>query len=180
MPLIYTFNKTVNTLIHPDRRGKIVVSYNETFRMACVGSKFGFPTRYSVEIIVRCLNTSYIEYKHKTVEFNKFRCTGVPKSTMRRTNHTCQIESNKVFDVGFQTKTDFLVVYKICYDLKTKNNLYSWYTVVSPIFHKRQKENNKPNFIKATLQDDYNITAVYQNQVSISNRYLLAFIRING
>lgn len=143
--------------------------------MACVGSRFGFPTRYANEIMVRCLNTSYIEYKQKTVEFNKFRCTAIPQSSMRITNHTCQTSDNHVFDVGFQTKTEFITVYKICYDPINKNNLFSWYTVITPIYHRRQKEIRQPTFVRETLYDDFNLTAVYENQVSLSKCLLLSY-----
>lgn len=177
MPVIFTYNKTISTVIRPDRRGKIVVSYNETFRMACVGSRFGHPTRYRSEIMVRCLNTSFIQYKHKTVEFNKFRCTAVPKASMRETNLTCQTSDNKIFDVGFQTQTEFLIVYKICYDIVNKNALFSWYTIITPIFHRRQRENFKPDFMRTTLHDGFDILGVYENQVSIFNCSLITLLQ---
>lgn len=184
IPLIFTFNKTVSTIIHPDRKGNVVVPYNDTFKMACVGSKFGYPTRYTNEILVRCLNKTFIEYKQKTFDFSKCRCTGIPKSTIKETNYTCQNMVNKIFDVGFQTKKAFLPVYKICYDKTHRNNVYSWYTVITPIYNKRQKVNKKPDFVIPTLYDNYNISSVYQNQVSIScyllfSRCFFTAIRMN-
>lgn len=170
MPIPFSSNRAKPEIFQQDNNGNIFVKINTTIKLSCCIGEFFMPPvncNYS-EIIVKCVNTSFLEYRGAIHRFEDYRCTGVPKPTMKITKNKCQNENGVVLEMGCSTKSTFLLFYKICFDMVYKNTLFTWYIVQSPYFMRRQMAVDRPHF-KRTALFTGDINRMYKDQVRIPN-----------
>lgn len=167
LPILFKSNATKSKVIYPDKNGNMVLKHKEKFKLSCGrGNKFVTPMRYGpYELDVKCLNGTFIQYRNYTYTLDVFRCKTAPMSTMRITQKTCKSVNYNVVEVGFQTKTAFLLLYRICFDSWNKNTLYTWHFVNAPLYKLRQKPKLKPKFSEPVLFNKVDILSDYANQV---------------
>lgn len=91
MPIAYTSNSFMHSMICPDRNGRLKINHNSNFKFTCETGKFVSGTlRSSREVNVKCLKGDSIEYRGRTYAFKDFKCDAVPKSKLKATKANCQ------------------------------------------------------------------------------------------
>lgn len=174
-PIPFTMNKTsaYPSIIHPNKRRNLYIRHKDYFNLACVGSKFITPIfileKNTSEITVQCLNQTFLGIDGEEFEFDDFRCEKIPKSILKVTAERCQNIFHRVVEIGFQTKHFFLKLYSICFELKKKQALYSWYLAKCPQYQYRQNSKQRMNFTKSFLFDEFDPGTSYEEQVSTNN-----------
>lgn len=166
MPVPIT-NSTNPTVYQQDLNRTIHIKQFEWFRMICAGTKYQYPLYFNkTDLLVRCLGKDLIEYEGKTYLWDKFRCEKIPKATAILTKKKC-LNRYSIVKIGFKTQDSFVNTYKVCFDMWTKNTLFTWYTVKTPHYDVRQITVTKPTFTKSPLFGEVNIEAFYRRQVSV-------------
>lgn len=182
MPIPITTTKPPS-MIRPRSDGVMTFKHNSRIKLSCTYEPFVRPIENVSEITVKCLNGSLVEYNDKVYEFDLFKCNTVPKPTLKRTNTSCQGKpENEVLEVGFETEDAFLIVYKICFDTKARNTLYSWYHVHAPYLQAYDKLYVKPALNFTTIFGDVHPPTQYELQVStrrIKKICIVASVRLS-
>lgn len=149
MPVAFTtYRPNVASIIYPDAGGRLNVKRDGGFNLACVSGKFAADALSdSSEAFVTCVGGNSLAHNGTTYEYADFRCDAMPRSTLRVTGDTCQPPDNyTVAAVGYQTERVFLDLYKVCFDKKAKNSVYTWYDARSPYYDNHQKMSRRPPF----------------------------------
>lgn len=169
MPIPITANTSDPQLIIPNVNGNLIIKQNQYIKLACTNSHFVSPifNRKVNEITVKCLNQTYLEYHNKPYKFKRFICNEIPRANLELSKVNCQNNSNyRILEVGFNTRGKIIKLYRICFDLQTRNPLYAWYNLQSPYSKRRQVSRFRPFFIKTKIYNDMNLNKFYGLQVS--------------
>lgn len=172
-------------IIYPDRNGFLNIKHNDTFKLACIDKEFSWPFRLGVtELMVTCLNETFVEYRRQKYPFEKFKCKNMPVSKFVVTLKKCQNKNTTfVARVGFQTRRSFLNVYRVCFDTRNKNPLYTWYQLTAPKSYRFQATNwsgvLSKQFYKTKSYGNMSVNSLYVNQVStyIKLKYFVIFLQ---
>lgn len=167
MPIPFLTN-TTPAIIHPNRYGFFNIKAQDEFRLTCADSIFISPVTGVNELTVKCISKTFIEFNSRQYEFDRFRCKSSPRAKLVLTEQKCQYEGSRIAEVGFETISAFLIVYKICYDPMRNHPIYAWYHVYSPLYKLRQVSTVKPNYIRTQSYSKIDMEKVYWNQVSKS------------
>lgn len=175
MPIPFTPYTKPPLVIMPDRNGFLNIKEGTDFKLACINHEFSWPRRVGItEVMVKCLNETFVMYKDHIYDFKKFKCNGTPTSKLVITVRKCQGNNNTfVARIGFQARKAFLNLYRVCFDTTTKDSLYAWYQLETPKSYRYQMANWSgvltKKFYPTKLYDKFNVSEAYDNQVSTFN-----------
>lgn len=168
MPIPFITN-TTPAIIHPNKYGFFTIKAKDEFKMTCADSEFISPVTGVNELTVKCVTTTFLEFNDRQYQFDRFRCKKVPSPKLVITQHRCQTDGCKVAEVGFETKSAFLVLYKLCFDPVKSQPKYGWYHAYSPMYKLRQVSTTNPKYIQTETYGKLNVETQYSNQVSKSH-----------
>lgn len=175
MPIPFSPKTKPASIIFPDRNGFLNIKNGDGFKLSCIGNEFLWPYKMSkTELTVVCLNETFVLYRSKKYLFEQFKCKQRPSPKFVVTSKKCQGSNNTfVARVGYQTRRSFLNLYRICFDNRSKNSLYSWYQVETPKCYRYQTTNWSgvltKKFIETNSYDNTSISTLYNKQVSTLN-----------
>lgn len=174
MPIPFGINLTEPYIIYPDRFGNFYFEHGSSFLMSCVDNYFISPRKvnsFIKEVFIRCLNGSLI-YEGKKYDFDNFICHRTPRSRLIVTKTSCRgdpIKSiYKILDVGFHTSHGFISLYKVCFNMVNRTNLYSWTYMKAPFYKYRQITDKYTRYTYTGNFGRTDIVQSYLNQVSKS------------
>lgn len=168
-PIPFITNSTP-AILHPNQYGFFTIKAKDEFKLTCADTQFVAPVAGVSEITVKCISTSYLEFENRQYQFDRFRCKHIPRPKVVITHQRCQSDEYKVTHVGFETKSAFLILYKLCFDPEKLVSTYGWYHVYSPQYKNRQITMVKPNYPKSQNYGKWDLDMLYWNQVSGSYR----------
>lgn len=166
MPIPLT-NTTKPKVLYPDENRYIHVKQFDWFRMSCAGTKFQYPLNFNTtDLVLRCLGKNLFEYEGKTFTWSRLKCAEIPKPAAVLTKKKC-LNKYSVVKIGFHSLSDFVHTYQVCFDMWTKNPLFSWYSVKTPYYDMRQISVIRPEFTKSQIFGEVDIDSFYNRQVSV-------------
>lgn len=165
-PMIY--DPETNLTVYPNRQSHIILKFNTSIRLSCVGNHFVSPFyREDIsEITVKCINRHLLRYNDSDYSLESYRCQRVPVASLIPTDQMCQVYDGVVMNVGFETKNKFSVLYRLCFHTEKKTTLYTWYYLDVPRYRYIQNTTTKPKYIKTESFKPIDVEAAYANQVS--------------
>lgn len=108
-------------------------------------------------------------YNKKPYQFDDFKCETNPKPSFSYYGDVWKVHTNRIIEVGFETDFDFQIVYKYCYEMKSKNILFSFYFVNPSKVKYRQKSVYEPTFISPHFKEIDDIPDDSKKPVSMYN-----------
>lgn len=174
MPVAYAKNGTRNYFLYPDVEGLLVLKYNFTFKLLCAQSRFADPNLNGVsEAEVTCMLDRELLYNGYPYKYEQFECESMPKSELVVTDKTCQSE-HTVVSVGFRALDELVVLYNVCFDMETKNALYTWYDARLPYHNVTQVYHKRPPFIKSKeLYGKTDVNKLYTVKEQVRDKIIL-------
>lgn len=165
MPIPFITNSTP-AIIRPNKYGFFTIKAGDEFKLSCADSEFISPVAGVNELTVKCISTIYLLFNDRQYQFDRFRCKHVPIPKLVMTDHWCHDEDTRVAEVGFQTPSAFLTLYKLCFNRKKGYSEFGWYHVYSPIYKLRQVSTASAYYFKTDNFGKLNLETQYFNQVS--------------
>lgn len=134
MPVPFTKNGSHFTILYPDVDDKMMFKTGYKFRLLCSQTQFLHANINNIsELEVSCAGNNKLLYNGYNYTYDQLECKLIPKSELVVTNRICQGNYKyRVASVGFRAVDGIIVLYKVCFDLNTKNALYTWYELKSP------------------------------------------------
>jgi hypothetical protein len=181
MPIPYMKNGTRLVIMYPDIDGLLNIKHDITFKLLCANSRFKHKDlNQTSEVEVKCVVDAQLLYNNRLYRYNDFECESMPKSELVVTDKKCQSNNYTVAEVGFRSDEGLIVLYKICFDLKTKNALYTWYDARVPYYDISQKYKKRPSFHKSKeLYGSIDVNKKYTVKEQVRNRIIYSVIIID-
>lgn len=173
MPLLYSLDGNERaSIVYPNHKGNLTVDSSTRVVLSCLSSKFVLPAlREHRDITVTCVGGTKFRFLNHTYDYADFICLHQLRSSILVTKQKCQPRNSTVIRIGYQTRRYFFTLYKACFDMKSKDTLYTWFYARLPYFNNVQERKRIRRFFRyKELYEYLNINKAYMkfHQVSIN------------
>uniref|UniRef100_A0A2S2QHN7 DNA/RNA non-specific endonuclease/pyrophosphatase/phosphodiesterase domain-containing protein n=1 Tax=Sipha flava TaxID=143950 RepID=A0A2S2QHN7_9HEMI len=177
MPVPFkTYGDTQMPMIHyPSLKDMMLLRKDDILRLSCTKSRFSHDRiKHLDELTVRCVGYNNLEFEGHNYHFNELECESTPSADFIFVNASCHSGQYDVYAVGFTIRKGLIPVYTICFNPKTKDTLYTWYSARLPFMRTSKEYEAKKFFQSEDLYGHMDLDTLYtvENQTYIIGEFL--------